>query len=343
MEFTKNGNSLDTSFALTTDPLNVTIDLSGYLLDLDLEADSQAVHYVSAIDIPSDEEMTLSFGQSIAIEVIIDSLSFAAVSGYVDPVTVDIDTVEQEIDLPAELDNLEFAQIEMNFAFQSNIALPVFLDLQLASFNDETGESVVKRIEQVNIIEQPLFSIDSAQHLINIQPNRIVASGTAEVGSLEEYGSVTTADTISGSLIMAAPLAFEINENSRIEVDAKELESIAADAVESARVFLDYQNKFEFGADIAVLVTTDTTGFENGTADTLTKVGIQADAAGLDSVNLDESKFSLLAREGNYVKAVIGLLGREEGPSRFLATDTMDVELYISVEAILDLNDGGDD
>ena len=343
VEFTKNGNSLDTSFALTTDPLNVTIDLSGYLLDLDLEADSQAVHYVSAIDIPSDEEMTLSFGQSIAIEVIIDSLSFAAVSGYVDPVTVDIDTVEQEIDLPAELENLEFAQIEMNFAFQSNIALPVFLDLQLASFNDETGESVVKRIEQVNIIEQPLFSIDSAQHLINIQPNRIVASGTAEVGSLEEYGSVTTADTISGSLIMAAPLAFEINENSRIEVDAEKLESISADAVESGWVFLDYQNKFEFGADIAVLVTTDTTGFENGTADTLTKVGIQADAAGLDSVNLEESKFSLLAREGNYVKAVIGLLGREEGPSRFLATDTMDVELYISVEAILDLNDGGDD
>ena len=134
----------------------------------------------------------------------------------------------------------------------------------------------MKSVERVNIIEQPLFSIDSAQHLINIQPNRIVASGTAEVGSLEEYGSVTTADTISGSLTMAAPLAFEINENSRIEVDAKELESIAADAVESARVFLDYQNNFEFGADIAVLLATDTTKFENGTADTLTKVGIDA-------------------------------------------------------------------
>jgi hypothetical protein len=343
LEFTKNGNHLDTSFALSTEPLIVAIDLSEYLLDLEVNADSQVVHYISAIDIPSDEEMTLSFGESISIDVLIDSMSFASVSGYVDPVIVDIDTVEQEIDLPDELNNLEFARIEMDFTFGSNIALPVYLDLQLASFNDKTGESVIKEVDRVNIIEKPLFSIDSAQHLINIQPNRIVASGTAEVGSLEEYGSVTSVDTISGRLLIAAPLAFEMNGDSRIELDAEELESITVEQLESARLFLDYKNDFEFGANIAVLLANDTTKFEDGSADTLTNVGIEADRTGLDSVYLNESKFSLLARQGNYVKAVIGLLGNEGVPSRFLATDTMRVDLYMSVEAIIDPNDSGDD
>ena len=343
LEFTKNGNHLDTSFALSTEPLIVAIDLSEYLLDLEVNADSQVVHYISAIDIPSDEEMTLSFGESIAIDVLIDSMSFASVSGYVDPVIVDIDTVEQEIDLPDELNNLEFARIEMDFTFGSNIALPVYLDLQLASFNDKTGESVIKEVDRVNIIEKPLFSIDSAQHLINIQPNRIVASGTAEVGSLEEYGSVTSVDTISGRLLIAAPLAFEMNGDSRIELDAEELESITVEQLESARLFLDYKNDFEFGANVAVLLANDTTKFEDGSADTLTNVGIEADGTGLDSVYLNESKFSLLARQGNYVKAVIGLLGNEGAPSRFLATDTMKVDLYMSVEAIIDPNDSGDD
>ena len=194
----------------------------------------------------------------------------------------------------------------------------------------------------MNIIEKPLFSIDSAQHLINIQPNRIVASGTAEVGSLEEYGSVTSADTISGSLLIAAPLAFELNGDSRIELDAEELESITVEQLESARLFLDYKNDFEFGANIAVLLATDTTKFKNGSADTLTNVGIEADAIALDSVYLNEAKFSLLARQGNYVKPVIGLLGNAGGPSRFLATDTMKVDLYMSVEAIIDPNDSGD-
>jgi len=342
LEFTKNGNSLDTSFIIGSDPLSIPIDLVGYALDLDLELDSQLVNYVSSINIPSDEEMSLSFGESIAIDVLIDSISFSSLSGYVDPVVVDIDTVEQEISLPDELDKLEFSRIEMDFSFQSNIQLPVYLDLYLASFNDETGESVVKRVQRVNIVEQPIFSIDSAQHLINIQPNRIVASGTAEVGSLSEYGSVTMEDTISGNLIMAAPLAFEINGDSSIELDADEIESIEVEKVESAKIFLDYDNDFEFGANVSVLITTDTTNFWNGTADTLTTVGVQADGSGLDSIYLDNSKFSILAREGNFVKTFVNLLGNEKGPTRFLATDTMSVELYLSIEAIIDPNDSNE-
>ena len=104
-----------------------------------------------------------------------------------------------------------------------------------------------------------------------------------------------------------------------------------------------YKNDFEFGANVAVLLATDTTKFENGSADTLTNVVIEADATALDSIYMDESKFSLLARQGNYIKSVIDLLGNEAGPSRFLATDTMKVDLYISVEAIIDPNDRGSD
>ena len=100
-EFIKNDEKLDTTFALTNEPLTVLIDLKGYTLDLNLDADPQIINYKSIIDIPSDEEMTLSFGQSIAIEVLIDSLSFSSISGYVEPVIVDIDSVKQVIDLPS--------------------------------------------------------------------------------------------------------------------------------------------------------------------------------------------------------------------------------------------------
>ena len=67
-EFIKNDEKLDTTFALTNEPLTVLIDLKGYNLDLNLDAVPQIINYKSIIDIPSDEEMTLSFGQSIAIE-----------------------------------------------------------------------------------------------------------------------------------------------------------------------------------------------------------------------------------------------------------------------------------
>ncbi|SVE48186.1 uncharacterized protein METZ01_LOCUS501040, partial [marine metagenome] len=140
-EFIKNGSSLDTSFALSTepDPLDITIDLSGYVLDLNVNEDPQKVNYASTINIPSDEEVSLNFGQSIDIDVLIDTLSFQNITGYIDPVIVDIDPVEEEIELPEELKDFQFDQVEMKLDFQSNISIPVFLDLNLTSFNDETG------------------------------------------------------------------------------------------------------------------------------------------------------------------------------------------------------------
>ena len=197
-EFIKNDEKL-TTFAITSEPLTVLIDLKGYNLDLNLDVDPQIINYKS-IDIPSDEEMTLSFGQSIAIDVLIDSLSFSSISGYVDPVIVDIDSVKQVIDLPSEVEDLNFYQLQMEFSFLSNIELPVVLDLVLSSYNDETGESFSKIIDGINIIETPNFMIDDLQDLININPNSLLAYGTAEVGSLTEYGSVSTQDTLSGRL-----------------------------------------------------------------------------------------------------------------------------------------------
>ena len=218
-ELTKNGTALDTSFLISEQPLVVILDLNGYNLNLDPSLNPQTVSYVSSIDIPSDELISLSFGESIVIEVNMDSLSFSQISGYIDPVVVEIDSIEQQISLPDEISDLDFSVINMDFSFQSNLMLPVFLNLELLSINDETGESFVKIIEDINITETPNFSIDSIEQLINVKPNRIIATGNAKVGSLSDYGYLSTSDSLSGFLSIVAPLAFEINENSNIALD----------------------------------------------------------------------------------------------------------------------------
>ena len=101
-----------------------------------------------------------------------------------DPVVVEIDSIEQEIELPDEISDLDFSIINMDFSFQSNLMLPVLLNLELLSVNDETGESYVRLIEDINITETPNFSIDSIEQLINVKQNRIIATGNAKVGSI---------------------------------------------------------------------------------------------------------------------------------------------------------------
>jgi len=338
VEFIKNGSSLDTSFALNTDPapLDITIDLSGYVLDLDVIEDPQNVHYVSTINIPSDEEVSLTFGQSIDIDVLIDTLLFQDITGFIDPVIIDIDPVEVEIELPEELKDFQFHQVEMKLDFQSNISLPVFLDLTLTSFNDETGDSAVKSIYHHNIIDTPILYIDNAQQLINILPNRITATGKAEVGDPEVLGKVSSTDTLSGLLTVAAPLSFIINDSSIITIDPQKMDPIDANELKNATLFIDYQNEFEFGADITVLLATDTTYFDTGEADTLiSSLRLEANVSGRDSIILVKSDFDKLNQEENYSKAIISLLGRENGPSRFLSTDTLKINLSASFEYLI--------
>ena len=273
---------------------------------------------------------------NIDIDVLIDTLSFQEITGFIDPVIIDIDPVEVEIELPEELKDFQFHQVEMKLDFQSNISLPVFLDLTLTSFNDETGDSAVKSIYHHNIIDTPILYIDNAQQLINILPNRITATGKAEVGNPEVLGKISSTDTLSGLLTVAAPLSFIINDSSIITIDPQKMDPIDANEIKNATLFIDYQNEFEFGADITVLLATDTTYFDTGEADTLiSSLQLEANVSGRDSIILVKSDFDKLNQEENYSKAIISLLGRENGPSRFLSTDTLKINLSASFEYLI--------
>ena len=174
----------------------------------------------------------------------------------------------------------------MDFSFQSSLMLPVFLDLELLSINDATGETYSRMINNINITQTPNFSVDSVEQLINIKPNRIIALGSAEVGSLNDFGFVSTSDSLSGLLTISAPLAFEINENSDIELDHEEFEPIDINDLISAKVFIDYDNNLELGADVIVLMATDTS-FYNGQSDTLAELTLKS-SQDLDSLILNK-------------------------------------------------------
>ena len=337
-ELEKENERLDTSFTLPIgEPLVVKINLDEYMLNLNLETDPQIIHYISKINIPSNEEMILTFGQNIEIEVLLDSLSFSDFSGYIDPIDVEIDSVKQSIDLPSELENLNFSELQLNFSFLSNIDIPVMLNLELFSVNDETGETFSRIISDINIIETPEFTVKDLQGLINIKPSSILAFGTAQVGSLEHYGSVSTKDTLVGSFKILAPLAFTIDNASEIKLEPELLDSLnVVDEIEYVTIFMDYKNDFEFGVDAIVLVSQDTNDFKNGSADTLTRITIQPDSSSLDSISLDQTSFELLSRYDNYSKTNLIILGRDEQPSRFLSTDTLNMKLYMKTKVIID-------
>ena len=345
-ELKQGSDPLETSFQISSspDPFQREIDLSGYTLSVPL--DSQSVNYTSTLSIPSDQLLSLTLNDSIAIDVLIDTLWFGSITGIVDTVDVSIDTVKKEISaLPEDMDGFDFANVEISIDFESGISIPVFLDLTLVSSNSN-GISETVSISNWNISDSSTVIVPNASVLINIQPDQILAYGSARVGGDGTVGSVTSNDIILGELSVRAPLEFEIGQDALITTDPtllNENESeIVPEEIENIVLFVQYNNDFEFGSMITVLMSQDTLDFESGTADLLIdELEIGSTSTGLDSIELNDNRLGLFNQDSIYLRVEIKVIGQEDNngnpvPSKFLSTDEMQLNIYGRMQYFID-------
>ena len=346
-ELTLGGNPLETSLQIisSTDPVQQAIDLAGY--SLTLPVNDQRVNYSSTLSIPTDQLLTLTLNDSIAIDVLIDTLWFGSITGIIDTVDITIDTVEQEISaLPDDMDGFEFSNVEIVIDFESDITIPVFLDLTMDASNS-AGEIETTSITNWNITDSSQVIIPDASTLINIQPDKILAYGSARVGGDGTSGTVTSTDMIAGLLSVRAPLELEIGPNASISTDPKLVTKADAvetipEEIEDVVVFINYDNSFEFGSTLTVLMSRDTMDFESGAADILVDaLLIMAGSAGVDSIDLNDNRLGLFNQDSMYVQVLVNVLGQTDSngnpiPSRFLSTDKMWLNIYGRVQYFID-------
>ena len=288
---------------------------------------------MSNISLPSDQEMTLSLSDSIAITVNMTNMAFQSVTGQINPVTVEIDPVEQSIDaLPEELDGFDFEDVEMVLDFTSSIDLPVYLDLIIIAYNDANGDSIVKNVTQ-NIHANPSVQIPDASSLINIRPDRIIARGSAQVGDLDSVGTVASDDSLSGVMNVRAPLMFIVDADAVISPDPVELveqgDSLGIpDDIIDAALILKIDNQWEFGASVSVILGPDSLSIENGEVDTLLSgFSFNPDASVVDTIYLDQDKFQLLKRSPSWIQPQVSVLSESGAPVKFLSTDTLTITI----------------
>ena len=342
-EFYKNENSLDTTFTISSGVSDVLIDLSGYSLTFPTSVDTQKVNYISRISLPADQEMTLSLSDSISISVNMTNMAFSSVTGQINPVTVDIDPVEQTIDaLPEELDDFDFEDVEMVLDFSSSINLPVYLDLSITAYNDSNGDTIVKNITQ-NIHANPSVQIPGASELINIRPDRIIARGSAQVGDLDSVGTVASDDSLSGVMTVRAPLVFIVDANALISPDPTELvgegDSLGIpDEIMDAKLILSIDNQWSFGADLSVLLASDSVSLANGDVDTLLSGFIFDPSSNVvDTLSLNIDEFNLLNRSPNWIQPQVKIISTNDQPVKFLSTDTLTITID-GISASIDLS-----
>ncbi len=350
-----NGEMLRTSFRLeaTENPQTSHIDMAEYDLNFDtaIPGVDQAIHYVSTVTLPDDEEMTLTFGDSILIDVNITNLAMASVEGIIAPDTLIIDADTVTFNLPDMVSDLMFEHVNIDIDFNSTFDIPIQLSL-LLSGTDSLGNTEVVQILHDLTPDDDVVHIDAAD-LLNIHPEFIISSGQAIISDGTTTSTIARGQSLSPVMYINVPLSLLIDDPPSLDMDVSSLDSPLPEegtvTLEAFSIYADVTNMFEFGATVVILASNDSLAFDSlaieaGTApaaDTL----LSLELLPLENVGVAEHEITtvemtsdklVLLEEKLFLKPEVKLLGRTDAggnsiPSRFFTTDSLTIRTWGSI------------
>lgn len=345
------GQSLKTSFELldNTGIQQTNVDLSDYNLEFASATPhvDQAIHYISKVALPPDLEMTLSFSDSIAIDVDITNLAMESIEGIIESDTLDIAETATEIVLPDMVSDLKFERVNIDIDFQSTFEVPIQLELNLSASNSE-NVTVDTTITHALTPSDDRISINAAA-LLNIHPESIVSSGMAIVGDNATSSRIAKGQGMVPVMYINVPLSLIIDSPSFIEQDVTGQDSPLPEdstiTLEEVTLFAEAVNQFEFGAVVVILASNDSLAFDSlaraqgisEPPDTL----VSLDIAPLENVgvleNLEVNEIVLsteklpIIEERFWIQTNFQLVGQGSQPARFFTTDSLTLKAWGSM------------
>ena len=266
-----------------------------------------------------------------------EQVTFSEIKGILKAIEEPIKTIRQEISsLPDEINGMQFIEAEMKLLIDSNIEFPVKLDMDIVAFNNDT--SATRRIRGWNIThpDSQVITILDASELINIKPDSIVAFGKAIIGGTNDIVTYRGNESFSGLFSISVPFVFELLEDAKIDLDIEKVDQNFPEDIESITLFIEYENMFDFNANISVLSSTDPSHFEEDSPtvpNVLSSITIQGNSTSADSFYLDKTQIKLFD-DITFVKAKVFV--SSEGQVKFLSTDSLKVSSYGSINYLID-------
>ena len=319
-------------------------------LTLDLSTDIQNINYYYEVITENSKNDTDPF-RSVSSNDVVDveinlygsgvgeQVTFSEIKGIIKAIEEPIKTIRQEISsLPEEIDGMQFIEAEMKLVFDSNIEFPVKLDMDIVAFNNDT--TATRRIREWNVThpDSQVITIFDAAGLINIKPDSIIAFGKAVIGGTNDIVTYRGDESFSGYFSISLPFVFELSDDAKIDLDIEKVDQNFPEDIESITVFVEYDNMFDFDANMSFLSSTDPSHFQEDSPtipNVLSSITIQGNSSSVDSLFLDKSQIKLFD-DITFVKTKVFISSEDQ--VKFLSTDSLKVNSYGSVKYLIDPN-----
>ncbi len=283
----QNDTELETDFAITLNdfhnggqPLviyrtvaanssaNVNADLSGYTFEpLDLTPpQTLSIDVQADIDSTAPSLVTVSENDSLLIDADITNLSFASMTGIIQPTIVAIDPVNLDIEIPQGFDSVQLTGAVLNLYVENGVNFPGTLDLLISGNN---GESInISGAIDAGMSDSPVLTVLQSGPLddfIYPMPSQITVSGNAELGDGATSGTVTPNDFVFSRVEITSPLRLIIPDSTAVTADINEEEidqediDLITDHVVEANFHTLIVNHLPLGVSVELYLDGDST------------------------------------------------------------------------------------
>ena len=177
-------------------------------------------------------DVAIQSGARVHAELLPLTLTFASVTGIVDPQGVVLDPTHVDVDMPGELDQLELENAELCIDVHTQVQMPATVDLHLEGTSD-AGSMVPLDLsfelpppEGAGLADRTFrFDRDNSQLLpfLNNLPVRLELGGHAGVGDGLSPGTITAGDALWASWRIEAPLSVAL-QPQEVTIDARLLD-----------------------------------------------------------------------------------------------------------------------
>lgn len=312
---------------------------SGRELRVDLSA---------VIESTGSQQVWVSSSDSIVVEADLAQLCFSEVTGIIQPTSVEIDSIEMEIDLPQGFDAVHLPQASLSLEITNGVSLPGDLHILISGDGEQTL-SLSGNIE-AGSVSHPVKTVIAENDLtqfLNPIPSQITAAGDVSFGNGITSTTITEEDFLIGSIIISSPLEL-ILDSTQVEIDqtgdslGEDERDLINQRLRYTKVVSKFENHLPVSAKVELYLKTSS---EVYTQPDLLIGPIELDCGEMDEngnlirptfseiiIQLDKEKLKIFESVPFYLGGKIFLPGSDGKKVKFNSSDYIKVCSYLEVK-----------
>jgi hypothetical protein len=199
--------------------------------------------------------------------------------GRIQPTEIDIDTMQEEVDIPDGLDDAQLTQAELRMRLYNNSTTDIYVDLLLSDETDTRNITVSDTIwgksNPTDGARETELTIGSMilNSFLSPPPSEISITGSAVINpGYKDSILISKYDFFYGEVEIYSPLAFALNDTIELNLEITENEIESEDMPDFDETFIygkieaTLTNHLPLGTRVSIFIGTDSsTIFEDST------------------------------------------------------------------------------